>query len=85
MLWNEQRTVSIAQEAEVMSQRIIIYSPPVSMQESTYEQEQCALRLMEIGDEHIHNLIFIARHNDYLRGEMYRVHIIGIHILEDCQ
>lgn len=39
MLRNQQRTVTITQEPEIMAQGIIIYSFPVAMNKSTDKQK----------------------------------------------
>ena len=53
-----------------MAERIVVDLMPVAMQERTDEQQQGALWLMEIRNEHLHNLILITRRNDYLRAGM---------------
>ena len=68
--WDQQRRVSIAQEAEVMSQGVVVNGFPVSMEESAYQQQQRALRLMEIGDQRIDNLVGIAWGDDDLGAAM---------------
>ena len=34
-----------------------------ALEESTHQEQERTLRLMEIGDQHLHNLILIARSN----------------------
>lgn len=43
-----------------MSQSIVVHFLPVAMEEGTDEEEKSALRLMEIGDKHLHYLVLIA-------------------------
>ena len=62
----QQRAVAIAQEAEIVCQSIIINLVPITMYECTYEKQQGALRLMEIGYQHLHNIILITWSYDYL-------------------
>ena len=64
--WNEQTAVSIAQKTEVMLQGIVVDLLPIPLQECTDKKEKCALRLVKIGNEHLHDLIFVAGCYDYL-------------------
>ena len=66
-LRDEERTVAIAQETEVVSKGIVIDGVPVALHESADKQQQRRLRLMEIGDEHLHDMISISWRNDDLR------------------
>ena len=65
-----QATVTIAQESEVVRERIIVYASPIAIDKSTDQQEESALRLMEIGDEDVHNAIFESWCDDNLSGRM---------------
>ena len=76
----QQRRVAIAQETEIVCQSIIIYLMPVAFHEGTHQKKQCGLRLMEIGDEHLDNLIIIARGNDD-HDVKCKVHILYNEIL----
>ena len=49
-----------------MRKSIIVNLLPVALEESTHQEQERTLRLMEIGDQHLHNLILIARSNDNL-------------------
>ena len=49
-----------------MGQGIVINMSPVAIDKRTDEQEQRALRLMEIGDESFNDFIFVAWGNDDL-------------------
>ena len=51
-----------------MSQSIVVHFLPVAMEEGTDEEEKSALRLMEIGDKHLHYLVLIAGGYDDLRS-----------------
>ena len=66
----QQRRVSIAQETEIVSQGVVVNGFPVSMEESAYQQQQRALRLMEIGDQRVDNLVGIAWGDDDLGAAM---------------
>ena len=55
VLFAEQdRTVTITQETEVMRESEIIDFPPVSVHERGNQKQQRTLRLMEIGHQNIH-------------------------------
>ena len=78
-LGNQERGIAIAQEAEVVRQGIVVNLVPIALDKGTHEQQQCRLRLMEVGDQHLHNLIVIARSNDNLRTRMQYLKTADIH------
>lgn len=82
-LRNQQRRITIAQETEVVSQGVVVHFPPVAMEEGTDEEEKSALRLMEIGDKHLHNLVLIAGGNDDLRAGVQRLQTVAVEIVDD--
>ena len=70
-----------------MAQSIIIYMFPVTIYKSTYQQKQCTLGLMKIGDKHLNNLVFVTRRNYYLSAAMKNIHIVAVKIIKnkpDC-
>ena len=81
--WDQQRRVSIAQEAEVVSQGVIVNRFPVSMKESAHQQQQRALRLMEIGDQRVDNLVSIARGDDDLGAAMQSLQAMPVQERDD--
>ena len=66
-----------------MSQSIVVHFLPVAMEEGTDEEEKSTLRLMEIGDKHLHNLILIAGGNDDLRAGVQSLQTIAVEIVDD--
>ena len=67
-----------------MRKSIIVNLLPIALEESTHQKQECALRLMEIGDQHLHNLILIARSNDNLRAGMESLQAVAVQIIDDC-
>jgi len=61
-----QGRVAVAQEAETVVKGIVVDAVPVAMNEGADEQQQRGLGLMEICDEHLDNLVFVAGSNDNL-------------------
>jgi hypothetical protein len=49
-----------------MSQGVVVDFMPVAMNESTHQKQECRLRLMEIGDEHLYYFVVIAWSDDDL-------------------
>ena len=49
-----------------MSKGVVVDLMPVTAYKSAHQQEECRLRLMEVGDEHLYYLIVIARGDDDL-------------------
>src|SRR3712207_6953415 len=66
-----------------MRQRIIINLTPITFHESTDQKKQCALRLMEIGNEHIYNFILISRGYNNLRAAVQGFKFITIKPIND--
>ena len=57
----QQRTIAVAQESEVMAEGIVVYLAPVAFDEGRHEQQQCALGLVKVGDDTLHDVERIAR------------------------
>ena len=47
-----------------MGEGIVVDGVPVAVNECTDEQQQCGLRLMEIGHHTAHDMVLIARGDD---------------------
>ena len=63
-LLHEKASVAVTQEAEVVAEGIVVDAAPVVVaHKSRYKQQQCALRLMEVGDHSFHDAIGEARGN----------------------
>lgn len=67
-----------------MRKSIIVNLLPIALEESTHQKQERALRLMEIGNQHLHNLILIARSNDNLRAGMESLQAVSVKIIDDC-
>ena len=79
---NDQTAVAIAQKTEIMGQGIIVDLPPVALDKSAHQEQQGALRLVEIGDEHLHYMELIAGDNDDLGARMESWQVVTIKIVE---
>ena len=66
----QQTTIAITEEAEVMREGVVVNRVPVAFDKGADQQQQGALRLVEVRDQHLHDLVFIARGNDDLRTAM---------------
>ena len=64
-----------------MSKGVVIYTSPFTLHKGTDEQEQCALRLMEIGDEDIDDMILEAWGDDNLCGRMKSLARVAVEII----
>ena len=49
-----------------MTQRIIVDLMPIAFDKGTHQQQQRGLRLVEVRDEHLHDMIVVARGDDDL-------------------
>ena len=66
-----------------MAQCIIVYLFPVTLHEGRYEQQQGALWLVEVGDNLLHNLVFIAWGDDDLCAGVKSFHAMAIEVGKD--
>ena len=66
-----------------MTQCIIVYLFPVALHKSRDEQQEGALRLVEVGDYLFYNLIFVARGDDNLRTGVQRFHAVTVQVVQD--
>ena len=60
----QQGAVSITQKTETIVQRIVVYAFPIPAHKCRNQQEQGALRLVEIRNQPVHNPETEARDND---------------------
>ena len=66
----ENRAVTVTQEAEIIGQSKVIDSMPVTFHKGRYKQQERALRLVEVGHKHIDYLEVIARNNYDARTDL---------------
>ena len=66
-----------------MAEGVVVDAAPVTMDEGADQEQKGALRLVEIGDEHLHNLVFIARGDDNLRAAVKYVLMVAVEPVED--
>ena len=66
-----------------MAEGIVVDAAPVAMNEGADQKQQGALRLVEIGDEHLHNLVFITWGDDNLRAAVKDLLMITVEPFED--
>ena len=78
----QQRTIAVAQESEVMAEGIVVYLAPVAFDEGRHKQQQCALGLMEVGDDALHDMEGIAWSNHDLRIGVQGRQVVTVKILE---
>ena len=53
-----------------MREGVIVNRVPVAFDKGADKEQEGALRLVEVRDQHLHDLVFIARGNDDLRAAM---------------
>ena len=80
---DEQRRVAVAEKSEIVGKGIVVHPSPVAMQECAHEKEERGLRLVEIRDEHLDDVIPIAWHDDDLCGGMERGELMGIEPIDN--
>ena len=62
-----------------MSEGVVVDLMPVAFDKGTHEEEQSGLGLVEVGDQHLHNLVVIAWGDDNLGAGMKHVEVVGVH------
>ena len=66
-----------------MAEGVVVDAAPVTMDEGADQEQKGALRLVKIGDEHLHNLVFIARGDDDLRAAVEYVLMVAVEPFDD--
>ena len=66
-----------------MTQCIIVYLFPVALHKSRNEQQEGALRLVEVGDNLLHDLVFITRGDDDLCAGVQGFHAVAVQVIEN--
>ena len=61
----QQTTVAVTQESEIVSESVVVNAVPVIADERRNQQKQSALRLVEVGNQIIDNLVLVAWRNHY--------------------
>ena len=79
LLWYQQGGIAVAEEAEVVSEGVVVDLVPVALDEGADEEEQRGLGLVEVGDKHLDDMIVVAWGNDDLRAAMKHLQPPGIH------
>ena len=75
--------IAITQETEVVAQGVIVDSAPIATDKSADEQQECGLRLVEIGDELIHDMERVSGFDHDLCRGMERILPRRIKVVED--
>lgn len=60
---NEQRGVTVAEETETVAQGIAVDGFPVAVYKCRHKQQQSTLRLVEIGNHHLYDVVPVTRCN----------------------
>ena len=81
-LFPQQAAVSITQEPVVVLQGMVVYLAPVVAYKGGYQQQQCALRLVEIRNQCLHNFEQVSRCNKYLGARDYLLRLLLVKIVE---
>ena len=79
----QQRAVAVAQEAEVVPERVVVDPPPVAFHEGGDQEQQRAPRLVEVGDDPFHQLELVARGDDDPRRRHQAVGAPAVEVIQD--
>ena len=82
VLWDEQRTVAVAEEAEVVGEGVVVDAVPVVADEGAHQEEQGALRLVEVRYHAADDVILVARGDDDLRRGVQHLLAPLVHVAE---
>ena len=62
-----------------MSEGVVVDLMPVAFDKGAHEEKQRGLGLVEVGDQHLHNLVVIAWSDDNLGAGVEDVEVVGVH------
>ena len=83
VLWYQQAAVAVAEETEVVGEGVVVYASPVAMDEGGDEQEQGALRLVEVGYHHFYYVVSVARCYYDLGTGLEHIKMMTVQIIQD--
>ena len=66
-----------------MTQGVAVDDLPVTVYKGRHKQQQCALRLMEVGDHHLNDVVLVARSNDYLGAGLEDIQAVAVQVIQD--
>ena len=75
--------VAVAQEAVVVLQGVAVDLSPLLADERGNEQQECALRLVEIGDDALDHAGFVGGQDDEAGGTAQQIGLLGAQMLQD--
>ena len=78
-LWYQQGGIAVAEEAEVVSEGVVVDLVPVALDEGADEKEQRGLGLVEVGYQHLYDLVVVAGGDDDLGATMQYLQTMSIH------
>lgn len=79
---HEQRAVAVAEEAEVVGEGVVIDIMPFVADKGAHQEEQGALRLVEVGYHAADDVILVAGGNDNLCAGVQHLLAPLVHIAE---
>ena len=83
MLWNEQRGVPVAEEAEGVREGIVVDGSPVAVDEGGDKEQEGRLRLVEVGDHAADDVVMVAWSDDDLCAGVQCLKVVAIEVVED--
>ena len=66
----------------MVGEGIVVNRAPVAVHESRDEQQQRALRLVEVGDHHPHDVVFVSGSYDDLRTGVQGCQSVTVQIIQ---
>ena len=64
-----------------MGEGVVIDGAPIAVHEGRDEEQQGALRLVEVGDHHPHDVVFVARGYDNLCTGMQGFQAVAVQVV----
>ncbi len=64
-----------------MAQCVFIYAMPVVADDGGDEQQQCALGLVEVGDDALYHVMLVSGHNHQAGGAGNVVGVLFVHVV----
>lgn len=75
--------VAVTEETEVVGKSIVVDGAPLAADKGADEKEECALRLMEVGDDGAYDVVGVAGSNDDLCCGGEGGVVVGVEVADD--
>ena len=79
---NEQGGVTVAEETEIVAQGVAVYGFPVAVYKGRHQQQQSTLRLVEIGNHYLYDVVPVTRRNYDLSACLEHIQMMTVQVIQ---